>query len=94
MNYLDYMEIMKSEGLTLPLVAEHTLDNAKKCQTIIRSLQKEKEIDTSERIKDLEEQKIFWILEAIDWARLAKELPDEFKWADKKMKDMERKTNR
>ena len=72
MNYRDYVEIMDSEGLTLPDVAKYTLEEAKKCQRIIKKLQSETNFDTTKQQKQMEEKKIGWILEAIEMARMAK----------------------
>ena len=85
MNYRDYVEIMESEGLTLPVTAEYTLEEAKKCQRIIKQLQSETNFDTTKQQKQMEEKKIGHILEAIEWARAAKENPDGFKWADRQL---------
>lgn len=86
MNYRDYVEIMESEGLTLPDVAKYTLEEAKKCQRIIKKLQSETNFDTTKQQKQMEEKKIGWILEAIEMARMAKENPVAFRWADNEYK--------
>lgn len=86
MNYRDYIEIMESEGLKLPAVAEYTLEKAKWCQNVIRRLKTETDFDTKKEIKAMEEKKIGFILEAIEWARMAKEMPVAFQWADKELK--------
>lgn len=83
MNYRDYVEIMDSEGLTLPDVAKYTLEEAKKCQRIIKKLKSETNFDTKKQVKEMEEKKIGWILEAIEMARMAKKMPIPFQWADK-----------
>ena len=85
MNYHDYIAIMEAEELTLPAMAEYTLEGAKECQRVIKALRKETAFDTTRQQKDMEEKKIGYILEAIEWARLAKEMPDAFKWADRKL---------
>lgn len=94
MNYRDYMEIMESEGLSLPAVAEYTTENAKRCQNIIKKLKKETDFDMAKQIKQLEEEKIYWILEAIDWARLAKGNPDGFEWAGRRLNRKEHRKGR
>ena len=86
MNYHDYIAIMEAEELTLPGLAEYTLENAAWCQMVIKRLGKEKNFETGKQIKRMEEKKISCILEAIEWARLAKEMPDAFKWADRQIK--------
>ena len=85
MNYRDYVEIMDSEGLTLPDVAKYTLEEAKKCQRIIKKLKSETNFDTKKQVKEMEEKKIGWILEAIEMARMAKIMPIPFQWADKEL---------
>lgn len=85
MNYRDYMEIMESEGLTLPKVFDYLLDKAKECQRIIRVLQSHTDLDTTKQQKQMEEEKIKWILEAIESARFAKEYPDIHMWADRQL---------
>lgn len=83
MNYRDYMEIMAEEELTLPKFAEYTLEGAKECQRIIKALKAETNFDVSKQIKRMEEKKISYILEAIEWAKLAKENPAGCKWAER-----------
>lgn len=91
MNYNDYNEIMKAEGLTLPLVGRYAIEQAIWCQSIIKALKKEPAIDTTLYIKQMEERKIGCILLAIEWARLEKQMPDAFKWADRQLeKQLER----
>ena len=85
MNYLDYMEIMQAEKLTLPEVGKYTIDEAIRCQKVIKALSNETNFDMTKQIKQMEERKIENILLAIDWARLAKAEPIAFKWADKQL---------
>ena len=86
MNYNDYIAIMEAEELTLPELGEYTFENAAWCQMVIKRLGKEKNFETGKQIKRMEEKKISCILEAIEWARLSKEMPDAFKWADIQIK--------
>lgn len=86
MNANDYKAIMQAEGLELPAVANYTLEEAKRCQRIIKKLQSETNFNTAKEVKEMEEKKIGFILEAIDWARMAKEMPIAFQWADKEFK--------
>ena len=85
MNYRDYMEIMQAEKLTLPEVGNYTIDEAVRCQKVIRALSNETNFDMTKQIKQMEERKIENILLAIEWARLAKAEPIAFKWADKQL---------
>lgn len=85
MNYLDYVEIMQAEKLRLPEVGKYTLDEAIRCQKVIKALSNETNFDMTKQIKQMEERKIENILLAIDWARLAKAEPIAFKWADKQL---------
>ena len=85
MNYLDYIEIMQAEKLTLPEVGKYTIDEAIRCQKVIKALSNETNFDMTKQIKQMEERKIENILLAIDWARLAKAEPIAFKWADKQL---------
>ena len=94
MNYRDYVEIMDSEGLTLPDVAKYTLEEAKKCQRIIKKLKSETNFDTKKQVKEMEEKKIGWILEAIEMARMAKENPDIMGWADRQLERQIKKDKR
>lgn len=88
MNYLDYKRIMEEEGLTLPKVAEYTLEKAKECQ---RTINKLKEYNATAQIKTMEAHKTRWIMSAIEWARMAKENPAVFNWSESQIKRMERK---
>lgn len=85
MNYLDYMEIMQAEKLRLPEVGKYTIDEAIRCQKVIKALSNETNFDMTKQIKQMEERKIENILLAIEWARLAKAEPIAFKWADKQL---------
>lgn len=85
MNYLDYMEIMQAEKLTLPEVGKYTIYEAVRCQKVIKALSNETDFDMTKQIKQMEERKIENILLAIEWARLAKAEPIAFKWADKQL---------
>lgn len=85
MNYRDYLEIMKAEELTLPEVGKNELENAVWCQNVIKRLKEETDFDTTKLAKEMEEKKIGHILEAIEWARIAKDNPDGFKWSDKQL---------
>lgn len=85
MNYRDYLEIMESEELIMPEIGEYELKNATFCQNVIKRLKKETNFDCTKQIKQMEEKKIGHILEAIEWARAAKENPDGFKWADRQL---------
>ena len=91
MNYRDYVEIMKAEELTLPEIGKAEIEEAMKCQRIIKALKSETSFDTTSQVKSVEEKKIGHILEAIDWARMAKADPIPFKWADKQLKRMEQR---
>lgn len=85
MNYLDYVEIMQAEKLRLPEVGKYTIDEAIRCQKVIKALSNETNFDMTKQIKQMEERKIENILLAIEWARLAKAEPIAFKWADKQL---------
>lgn len=85
MNYLDYVEIMQAEKLRLPEVGKYTIDEAIRCQKVIKALANETSFDMTKQIKQMEERKIENILLAIEWARLAKAEPIAFKWADKQL---------
>ena len=85
MNYLDYVEIMQAEKLRLPEVGKYTIDEAIRCQKVIKALTNETNFDMTKQIKQMEERKIENILLAIEWARLAKAEPIAFKWADKQL---------
>lgn len=85
MNYNDYKEIMQAEELTLPEIGKYTIDEAIRCQKVIKALSNETNFDMTKQIKQMEERKIENILLAIDWARLAKAEPIAFKWADKQL---------
>lgn len=86
MNYLDYKEIMEAEGLILPKVGEYTLERAKRCQRLIKRM---KINGAHDQVKKVEEEKIYWIWSAIEWARLAKENPAVFNWGEELLKRME-----
>ena len=85
MNYRDYLEIMEAEELIMPEIGEYELKNAAFCQNVIKRLKKETNFDSAKQIRQMEEKKIGHILEAIEWARVAKENPDGFKWADRQL---------
>lgn len=85
MNYRDYVEIMEDEALKLPAIGKYELDAAVYCQNVIRALEKEEKFNAQAEVKQMEEKKISHILTAIEWARLAKEMPIEFAWADKQL---------
>ncbi len=85
MNYLDYVEIMQAEKLRLPEVGKYTIDEAIRCQKVIKALANETSFDMTKQIKQMEERKIENILLAIEWARLAKAESIAFKWADKQL---------
>jgi hypothetical protein len=85
LNYLDYVEIMQAEKLRLPEVGKYTIDEAIRCQKVIKALANETSFDMTKQIKQMEERKIENILLAIEWARLAKAEPIAFKWADKQL---------
>lgn len=85
MNYRDYLEIMQAEQLVMPEIGKEILNGAVRCQNVIRKLKAEVNFDTTEQIKQTEEKKIGYILEALEWARIAKEMPDGFKWLDRQL---------
>lgn len=76
---------MQAEQLTMPEIGKEVLDGAVRCQNVIKKLKAETNFDTAEQIKRMEEKKIDYILEALEWARMAKEMPDGFKWLDRQL---------
>lgn len=82
MNYLDFKEIMESENLTLPMFGQYTLQRAMRCQRLIKRLKPYDNETTKKQIKQLEEEKTYWIISAIEWAELKKDNPDLFGWGE------------
>lgn len=74
MNYRDYVEIMKSEGLYESLSVKSYLKSAMYWQKAIKNLSKYDEQAKNNLIKKFEELKIKAILTAIDIARFEKDL--------------------
>lgn len=74
MNYRDYVEIMKSEGLYESLSVKSYLKSAMYWQKAIKNLSKYDEKVKNNLIKKFEELKIKAILTAIDIARFEKDL--------------------
>lgn len=74
MNYRDYVEIMKSEGLYESLAVKSHLSSAIYWQKAIKNLSKYDEQVKNNLIKKFEELKIKAILTAIDIARFEKDL--------------------
>lgn len=74
MNYRDYVEIMKSEGLYESLAVKSHLNSAIYWQKAIKNLSKYDEQVKNNLIKKFEELKIKAILTAIDIARFEKDL--------------------
>lgn len=74
MNYRDYIEIMRDEGLQESLSVKKYLESAIYWQKAIKSLDKYSEDVKNTLKKEFEEIKIKSILSAIDIARFEKDL--------------------
>ncbi|MFW3538221.1 hypothetical protein [Vagococcus fluvialis] len=74
MNYRDYVEIMKSEGLYESLSVKSYLKSAMYWQKAIKNLSKYDVETKNNLVKKFEELKIKAILAAIDIARFEKDL--------------------
>lgn len=74
MNYRDYVEIMKSEGLYESLAVKSHLNSAMYWKKAIKNLSKYDVETKNNLVKKFEELKIKAILAAIDIARFEKDL--------------------